>query len=155
MPPTNSYQNPSYVYSPEPVTTTSFWKRKPVKISIILTIIVVIVAIILLILGQSKSPQNIAKQFANETLSGRATEAYKLTSTNFQTLSSMSSWRTDVQSIDSACSGTISLTANTISSKIAEEVIRTNSSSNGSCLLKVSLVYESSKWQVNSMSFTD
>lgn len=155
MPPTNFYPNPSNPYSPIPTTTISFWKRRSVKIGILLGVLIVVIAVILLILGRIESPKNVAEQFVNETLNAQITESYQLTSSNFQTLTSLSSWKTDVQSVNSDCNGTSQVVMGSVNSKNAEEVIKTMGTSDGSCQLKIGLVLESRKWKVNSMSFTD
>ncbi|HUY53104.1 MAG TPA: hypothetical protein VMV24_00820 [Candidatus Dormibacteraeota bacterium] len=155
MPPINSYQNTNDIYISHPPIETSFWKRKSSRIGIFLAIFLILILVILLILNHSKSPQNIAKQFVNATLNGQTSSAYKLTSSSFQTSSPISSWKADVQSINNTCGGAINLISSNTKFSLAEEIIKTSNSGNGSCLFRINLVYKNNKWEVNSMSFTN
>jgi len=149
MPPVDFNPNNPYVYTSVANQKPSFWRRKSTKIGI--PIILVIVLAIVLIIFTNKSPNTTAEQFLENVLSGQATKTYQLANIDLRNSTTLSSWKTDVQSIDKICVGKISLTSDTQKSTTAQVLFTTVNSKVITCHLEIDLLQSSGKWQVNSL----
>lgn len=149
MPPANFNPNNPYTYASVANQKPSFWRRKSAKIGI-LAILVVIVVIVLIVFT-SKSSNTSAQQFLSDVLDGQATNTYQLANIDLRNSTSLSSWKTDVQTIDKICIGKIALTSDTQKSTTAKVLFNTGNSKAVTCHIEIDLVQNSGKWQVSSL----
>ena len=150
MPPINPYPN-TPIYSPSINLSKSFWKHKPVIISLVVVIILIILIVLLIVLQQSKTQQSIAKQFVGDVLLDKTTKSYKLTAAEFQSSTPETVWNSDVQTIDSECKGKVTVSSDLQKSKTAQEKFSISQPGYGTCKISLSLANISGNWQVTSI----
>jgi hypothetical protein len=151
MPPITPYPNQPNTSNLNLNQTPSFWKQKWVRIVLIFTLLIIVLIVIIIVIQQNKTPQAISKQFLGDVLAGKTAQSYQLTSANFRTSTSLSTWTNDAQSIASECTGKITPIYTSQKSQTAEDEFTSKESTGGICHININLIHGSNKWQVNSV----